>query len=158
QTTGFAAGDLVVFTTNTGTNLAPGTSVPVAQYAACVAQIASPGGIAGTTITLSTAAPWGKAGQPQCDSTSIPINNSTMMYKFVAHAYRIDPTATRAALGALQQSTNGGLLGTSDSWTDLAYGFTDIQTALRMYDGDATDQDNDSDAARDWYSGAGQSS
>src|SRR5262249_25087747 len=77
----------------------------------------------------------------------------------VAHGYRID--TTRPALGPLQWSITGGLTGTAeDAWTDLAYGFTDIQTALQAfdqsYDGtDSTDPDND--PSRDWYSGDEQS-
>ena len=67
------------------------------------------------------------------------------------------PDPARAAIGALQGSLiSGGLLPTAaDTWTDLAYGFTDIQTALQVYDhvsdpSDTLDQDSDGD--REWYS------
>jgi hypothetical protein len=84
-----------------------------------------------------------------------------MVYKFVAHAYKIDTsTPTLAAQGPLMMSPTGGLIGNaSDSWTVLAYGFTDIQTALQVYDhtsapGDTADSDADGD--RDWFSDATQ--
>jgi hypothetical protein len=81
-----------------------------------------------------------------------------MLYKFVARAYRIDRSVpAKIPLGTLQQSQTGGLLGTaSDNWTDLAYGFTDLQVALQIYDNDATDTDGDGDPAREWYSSQAQ--
>jgi hypothetical protein len=89
------------------------------------------------------------------------LASPTMIYKFDARAYKIDTVnPTRAAQGPLQLSQTGGLIGTAaDNWTDLAYGFTDIQTALQVYDhtsapGDTADTDADGD--RDWFSGAAQ--
>jgi hypothetical protein len=74
-----------------------------------------------------------------------------MMYRFVAHAYRIDPT------GVLQRGETGGLLGNDEVWTPLALGFSDLQTAVRMYDPtSATDLDNDTDPNRNWFSSAAQ--
>jgi hypothetical protein len=83
-----------------------------------------------------------------------------MIYLFAARGYRVDTSnATRAAIGPLQQSLNGGLLGVADTWVDLAYGFTDLQTSLQAYHGPATlvpppgdTLDLDTDPLRDWYS------
>jgi prepilin-type N-terminal cleavage/methylation domain-containing protein len=155
QTIGFAVGDLVVMsrvaTTTAGVNP---VDANLATYDACVLKLtgvsASP-----AQLTFDTAPPWGRAGEDHCTPTL--LSSPTMIYKFVAHAYRIDTsTAARAALGPLQLSPTGGLIGTAaDNWTELAYGFTDIQTALQVYDkashpGDTADLDADPD--RDWYS------
>jgi prepilin-type N-terminal cleavage/methylation domain-containing protein len=154
-TTGFAVTDLVVLarvdTTTGGVNA--GVDANLATYEACVlrvtAVVASP-----ARLTFDTAAPWGRAGETHCTAA---LSSPTMIYKFVARAYRIDTsTAARAAVGPLQQSQTGGLIGTAaDNWNDLAYGFTDIQTALQVYDhnsapGDTADTDADGD--RDWFS------
>lgn len=160
QPVGFLPGSLVVLVNVDVSNPSPidvataGDPV-IAKYTACVVQIdPAAGSVAAAnpgTIRFSTAPPWGVAGLVHCPA----ITTNTMLYNFVARAYRIDTsTPARAALGPLQQSPTGGLLGTAaDNWTDLAYGFTDIQTALRMYEeGDATDADGDTDPRRDWYS------
>src|SRR5678816_184253 len=106
--------------------------------------------------------PWG--GTDHCPTVLIPSTSpswppdKTMVYKFVAHAYRIDTsTPARAALGPLQQSQTGGLLGDADVWNDLAYGFTDLQAAERIYRPSPppppnNDPDVDGDVKRDWYS------
>ena len=158
---GFVPGELVVLSTVdlTVENPVNPAGPHVATYDACVLQIVTPGGIAGSTVTFSTVPPWGVAGSAHCTS---PVKGKTMMYRFVAHAYRIDPDPARTAFGALQWSLTGGLIGTAaDGWTDLAYGFTDLQTALQIYDGDGLDTldpDLDPDTAGnvDWYSGAMQ--
>src|SRR4029079_755566 len=100
----------------------------------------------------------GRVGETHC---TMALSSPTMVYKFMARGYKIDTsTATRAALGPLQLSQTGGLIGTAaDNWTDLAYGFTDIQTAIQVYDhtsapGDTADTDADGD--RDWFSDATQ--
>ncbi len=145
---GFEVDDIVVVSTAdlTMTGLSPSDG-NIAKYSACVVRIAS----VGPTISFSTTAPWGVS---YCTGLPTP-SATTMIYKFVARGYKIDPA--RPALGALQQSLNGGLLGVDDTWNDLAYGFTDLQTALQAYDSgfDLNDSpDPDTDAFRDWYSGA----
>src|SRR5262249_4693059 len=52
-------------------------------------------------------------------------------------------------------SQTGGLLGVNESWAILAYGFSDIQTAVRLQD-NTVDLDGDGDVNRNWYSGANQ--
>lgn len=146
--TGFAAGDVVVLSTP-DTSSANGAiangDANIAQFTACVVQIAS---ISGPNLTLSTSAPWGIAGNTHC---SQPAANVTMVFALVAHAWRIDPD--RPDLGALQVDRTGGL-GAQPSYADEAYGVTDLQVATYFYDGDGTDTDDpDADPARDWHSG-----
>jgi prepilin-type N-terminal cleavage/methylation domain-containing protein len=165
--TGFAPDDLVLLSTpdlTAMTGLNPANDANIAKFTACVAQIATvvPGTAPAGKLRFATSAPWGKPGNTQC---AAPVSGTTMIYKFVARAYRIDTSsAARAAIGPLQQTTFGGLLdsipgGFADTWYDLAYGFTDLQTSLQVYDantfpGDTPDPDLD--GARDWYSGAMQ--
>jgi hypothetical protein len=149
---GFIAGERVVLSTITGSIAGLAGGAAIATYDACVVAIQS---IAGTNITLSTAAPWGRGDTSHCTKAT----TQTMVYKFVARAYRIDTsTVARAGQGPLQLSPTGALLqNAGDNWTDLALGFTDIQTAVRTYDTtDAADLDADGDATRDWYSGPDQ--
>jgi len=145
----FEAGDLVVLSDPIppDPDLDP---VPPQAYAACIAQIA---GIAGTTVTLDTAAPWGAAEQAHCDPVATQhagVGSDTMMYLLAARGYRIDPA--RKALGVLQRSLTAGV---EDDWEDLGIGFTDLQVATRWDEpGDLTDTDDpDDDVERDWYSG-----
>ena len=157
-TAGFAPNDLVVLTkvdTSTNTPIAgeAGIEANIATYDACVMQIA-PGAVAATTLTFSKLAPWGNATSNHCTLPTV----GTVIYKFVARGYRIDP---RGGIGALQQSMTGGLfnLDATDGWADVAYGFTDIQTALQVYDGDGIDTaDLDTDPLREWYSDGQQDS
>jgi prepilin-type N-terminal cleavage/methylation domain-containing protein len=149
----FAVGTLVVLATASTAQapLNPGSDPDVATYDTCVLRIAA---IAGPAVTFDTAAPWGAAPITHCTSVT---NNRTMMYPFVAHAYQINnATPAVAALGALQQSATGGLLGNAEVWSELAYGFSDIQTAVRVWDPVGTDVDNDADPLRNWYSGGNQ--
>ena len=150
----FAVGDLVVLATASTSQapLNPGTDPDVATYDSCVLRVA---GVAGATITFDTAAPWGAVPMAHC---STPVANRTMVYRFVANAYRINVTTpAAAAFGALEQSPVGGLLGgNADKWTPLAYGFADIQTAVRVYDPLGAELDGDGDPQRNWYSGANQ--
>lgn len=146
--TGFAANELVVLSTadlTTATNpVSPTTDPKLTTFDACVVQIEQ---ISGTQVQFSQAAPWGRANNDHCINA---LANTTMMYKFVARYWRIDPVDL--ARGALQLADNGNLIA-SDTWKDQAYGFTDLQIATYFYDGDATDTlDPDSDAARDWVS------
>jgi len=170
STLGFADQDLVVLSTEDipamANPISPGDA-NIATYDACVLQIVKGGVSAGSpgTLTFSLLPPWGVDGSTHC---KLPVawppppsatTLATMVYKFVAHAYRIDPDPARAAIGPLQGSliSGGLLLSAADNWTDLAYGFTDIQTALQVFDGDGNDTaDLDPDGDREWYSGAMQ--
>lgn len=153
-TSPFQIGDVVVLTTSsTATNPLPGTNPDIATYDACVLRVANvtPGSL---QYTFETALPWGSAGESHC-TTVIP--NRTMMYRFVAHAYRIDTTAPK--IGVLERSTTGNLT-SSEVWEELAYGFSDLQTAVRIYDpaAGATDLDGDGDLHYNWYSSVNQDS
>jgi prepilin-type N-terminal cleavage/methylation domain-containing protein len=160
---GFTPAMLVVLTTpSTAANPLspppPATPLPdIATYDTCVLRIAAID-TPNKQVTFDAVAPWGSALEDHC-TTRIP--GRTMMYAFVAHAYRIDPTVARLPLGVLQQSQNGGLLsslpGNLETWNDLAYGFSDLQTAVRLYEPPpATDLDHDGDVNRNWYSSAEQ--
>jgi prepilin-type N-terminal cleavage/methylation domain-containing protein len=155
---GFAVNDLVVVTTADMTTLGlnPATDGNIAKYAACVLKVQSK---TLTTVTFFTTPPYGSVNEVHCAGLPVP-SATTMIYKFVAHGYRIDTTtAGNAALGPLQLSQNGGLLLGADTWTTLAFGFTDIQTSLQVFHsatalmpppGDTLDPDTD--PLRDWYS------
>lgn len=132
----------------------------ITEYDACVVQLLS---VAGNQLRFSTALPWGSAGEGHCagpggGTAVVPAANQTMVFNFVAHAYRIDTsTPARAALGPLQMSPTGALLPVTTDWLDLAYGFTDIQLATRFYEaGSVLDPDNDGDPQRNWYSSTSQ--
>jgi prepilin-type N-terminal cleavage/methylation domain-containing protein len=162
--TGFAPPMLVVLTTpSTAANplsTPPGNPLAdIATYDVCVLKIAAVD-VANRLVTFDAAAPWGSPTEDHCTT---PTLSHTRMYGFVAHAYRIDPTVARLPLGALQRSVTGGLLstlpGNLEMWRDLAYGFSDIQTAVRIYDPKSTvdlDNDNDHDVNRNWFSSAAQ--
>jgi hypothetical protein len=159
--TSFIPGDLVVAvnvdTTDGAPRAAPANDPIIARYYACVLKIDPAAGSVATTapgdIRFVAALPWGRPGMGHCPGFS---PGTTMIYRLVARGYRIDTsTPARAALGPLQQSQTGGLTDSAeDNWTDLAYGFTDLQTALQVVDLNDTDgdADGDGDAARDWYS------
>jgi prepilin-type N-terminal cleavage/methylation domain-containing protein len=160
QATGFALGDLVVLskvdTTTTGINAGEAN---IATYEACLLRITAVQ-LSPAQMTFDINAPWGRPTENHCNAAPAA---GMMIYKFVARAYRIDTsTPAQAALGPLQLSPFGGLTGTAaDAWTPLAYGFTDIQTALQLYDkfepGGGTDTaDPDVDPDREWYSGNDQ--
>ncbi|MDB4959440.1 MAG: hypothetical protein JWO36_7009 [Myxococcales bacterium] len=150
--TGFAANDLVVLTTPDTTSfsnpISPTTDARIAKFDACVVQIQS---INVNAITFFVSGNWGRALNDHCANASAGV---TMMYPFVAHAWRID--TTRAGQGVLQMEPTGNLVTAAALWQDEAYGFTDLQTSTYFYDADATDQDGDGDATRDWYSAAAQ--
>jgi prepilin-type N-terminal cleavage/methylation domain-containing protein len=146
----FTANDLVVLTTvSTAANPLSTPSNPLsdlATYDTCVLKLATVT-LAPPQVTFDATAPWGTTFTHCTNIVSL----RTMMYHFVAHAYRIDPT------GALQRGETGGLLGNNESWTALALGFSDIQTAVRIYDPNATiDLDSDTDIHRNWYSSTAQ--
>lgn len=127
----------------------------VSYYFACVVQIA---GISGNTITFSTAAPWGSSTNTQCYKPRDMVKANgypAMLYRFVARAYRIDPT--RKDLSVFQQSPSGALV--ANDWTDLGLGFTNFQIASRWYysgTGYADNADTDTDGYRNWYSSTNQ--
>ena len=151
----FTVGEVVVLSLADTSSFANPLSIDdakIAKFAACVVQIASISGTAPATITFSTAAPWGQVGNGHCPN-AVPYG--TMMYKFVAHAWRID--TSRPDLAPLQMSTTGNLVSPNVSFTDQAYGFTDIQTSTYFYDGNGLDTaDPDTDGDRDWYSSTDQ--
>lgn len=145
---GFAAEQLVVLSTadlTTATNpVAPTTDAKLTTFDACVVQIQQ---ISGNSVTFTQAPPWGRPSNDHCINA---LANTTMMYKFVAQYWRIDPT--REAEGVLQLADHGNLV-TPETWSDQAYGFTDLQIATYFYDNDGTDTlDPDDDGARDWVS------
>jgi len=149
---GFTAGDVVLLSTpdtQTLSNpIAPTSDAKITKFDACVVQIAS---ISTNTVTFQTTGSWGMANNTHCANTT---SGATMMYKFVAHDWRLDPTTSRLALGVLQMSPTGNLVAAND-FGDMAYGFTDLQAATYFYDKDydaADTLDPDSDGARDWYS------
>lgn len=148
---GFAVGDVVVLSTpDTATVANPldEADANIAQFTACVLKIS---GISASTLSFDTSPPWGASGNTHCSS---PMANSTMVYKFVAHSWRIDPD--RPELGALQLDDTGAL-GATPEFRDQAYGVTDLQVATYFFDGDTTDTDDpDSDALRDWQSSGAQ--
>jgi prepilin-type N-terminal cleavage/methylation domain-containing protein len=148
---GFLPDDLVVLVKpdaiGGGSGIGPNDAL-IANYDACVLQVAT---ASSGQVTLATNGLWSNGIFNYCpDPASGP-----MLYKFVARAYRIDPS--QPGLGVLQQSPTGGLLGNAnDNWTPLAFGFTDLQAALQIYDGNAADLDGDGLVDREWYSGDAQ--
>ncbi len=142
---GFAADDLVVLSTVTmADGLNPGFDAKLATYRACVLKIQ---GVSGNTVSLVTALPWGLPAQGHCD---VPDASQTMLYKFVARAYRIDPA--RPAEGVLQLSRTGNLDAAATQFEDVGFDFTDLQVAGYFYDNLVDTGDPDSDPKRNWYS------
>lgn len=160
---GFKANDLVVLSTpNTSTTnvLAPGVDANVTTFDACVVQISS---IVGTTVAFAQTGSWGLPLNTHCDGGSVfspQANtgaNGTMMYKLVAHAYRINTTTASPADGQLEMSPTGNLVPGLNDWTVLGFGFTDLQVATDFFDNDAVDTpDPDADPKRDWWSNGQQ--
>ncbi|HWU91037.1 MAG TPA: prepilin-type N-terminal cleavage/methylation domain-containing protein [Kofleriaceae bacterium] len=150
-TAGFEVGDVVVSSTAStiSSPYAAAGDANIATFQACVLQVVDKGP---TRLAFASSGLWGSPSNSHCP---LPVKGTTMYYKLVAHAWRIDPT--RRALGVLQLSPTGDLVGGND-WQDQAYGFTDIQVATRFYEpGDLTDtRDPDSDPERDWYSDSAQ--
>jgi len=96
------------------------------------------------------------AGLSYGPGTTFQQVNLLAMPTFFYRTYRIHPTDAR---GRLQICLlNPATACTNDTnpatdWTDLALGFVDLQIALRVYDGDGTDQDGDGQNGYDWFSG-----
>lgn len=126
-------------------------------FTACVAQVdAVAGGVPGT-LTLNQAGVYGTATFDNCDGIRPHIGvaeYTTMVYRFRARAYRIDPS--RRDLAVLQVSRSGAINPTD--WEDLGVGFTDLQVASRWFEegNDTAENDGDADPVRDWYSGETQ--
>jgi prepilin-type N-terminal cleavage/methylation domain-containing protein len=163
---GFVANQIVVVTTPDFTT-ANGSSANLTKYEACLLQVQSFTAGPPAKLTFSLVPPYGRPNQDHCAGVTF---GSTMVYKFAARGYRIEPQVmnpgpSRPEQGPLQLSDTGGMFGdeAKDRWADLAFGFTDIQTALRVYDGDpaniglgSTDFDSDGDATKEWLSGGQQ--
>lgn len=147
---GFTNDEVVVLSTaDTATTANPlsASDAKIATFSSCVVQINT---VSGGVVTFKTSGTWGNPGNTHCLSVGV----HTMMYKFSAKAYRLDPTVGRLADGVLQMSPSGGLV--ASDWQDLGFGFTDLQIATYFFEeGDAVDSaDPDSDPLRDWASGA----
>lgn len=164
----FEVGDLAVLVnpqlvanTSGGANAAE-----IATFEACIVEV--------TTITVgapseihfdSAGAPYNSDTNPHCgpgtnfDGTpadgvmDLTTDGETMMYRFVARSYRIDPNRKDASV--FQMSPSGELI--ADDWIDMGIGFTDFQIASRYFEeGNLDDFDGDLDLERDWYSSDNQ--
>jgi prepilin-type N-terminal cleavage/methylation domain-containing protein len=146
--TGFEEGMVVVMSTPDLIDGLIGDG-KLAIYDACVVQIS---GISTSppSFEMAQSAPWGGTGLAHCSS---PVAARTMIYRFVARTYRIDPDPARAALGVLQLSKTG-VLNSAAAFEDIGMNFTDLQLAAYFFEpGDLTDTlDPDTDPQRDWYS------
>ncbi|MEM9488977.1 MAG: prepilin-type N-terminal cleavage/methylation domain-containing protein [Myxococcota bacterium] len=175
----FQVGDLALVVRSPTTvvndsDWATDASVPAAklvQYRACVVEIT---GIAGTTFDFASGSSnYNDSSNSHCDPDdgSMIIDTDSMIYRFVARAYRIDPTPANRELGLLLVSPHGEMMGavvTDPADYDLlGYGFTNLQFAVRAWhptdpgDGDADEENDgtlpdydDNDPLRDWYSGS----
>lgn len=156
----FVIGELaVIVNTDTGslnvTTASGSNGRVVSLFRACVVRVTSAG--ASSVVSIDTANPWGNANNSHCDEVRTKHNDTgatnlqTMIYRFRARGYRIDPA--RAALGVLQLSPSGGLV--ANDWQDLGVGFTDLQVAARFFrDTSLLDPDADGRVQYNWYSGA----
>jgi prepilin-type N-terminal cleavage/methylation domain-containing protein len=139
---GFAVGDAVLFVStdaNSPTNPTLGTG--------CVLQITA---IDEATKTLSHAPGTGVNLAGNCQCSEVPTGDLTelLVTRVNLRAYRIKPGDVS---GVLQMSPTAGI---EDDWVDMAVGIVDLQLALRVQlTGDATDEDGDGNAERDWLSG-----
>jgi prepilin-type N-terminal cleavage/methylation domain-containing protein len=122
----------------------------------CVLEITNVQPNAGGTGHLQhhPAAPWNDNQNHQCDNISANWSDgNTVFTKFTIKTYRIAPPGYAGyQRGILQVNATGGVDPTA--WQDLAYGFTDMQIAMRVYDPAGIDLDGDGDPLRNWYSGA----
>lgn len=147
------AGDLVVLSTPDTVSMRSPISeddANIALFTSCVVRIAA---VAGNQLVFETGGDWGNPTNEHC---ATPIPGVTMVYKFVAHYWRIDPD--RPALGALQLDRTGNLT-PNPSFEDQAYGITDLQVATYFYDRDLDTSDTDdpdTDGDRDWMSSTEQ--
>ncbi len=154
----FVLGDVVVLTNPRFVAASVSGAADLVDYDACVVQITSivPG--TPTRIDFASNGAYNAALNPQCatveaSTTTEGAASETVMYRFHARSYRIDPT--RKIESVLQMSPSGELA--TNDWVDLGFGFTDLQIASRFSEsGDLADLDGDGDAAHDWYSAEAQ--
>lgn len=147
----FVNGELVLLvnTSTVGTDVA-GVSRVIPKFEACLVRIALVG--SNTAISLSQSPPWGVNNNDHCTDVASAhgSNEQTMLYRFRARGYRIDPT--RSALGVLQLSSSGGLV--ANDWQDMGIGFADLQIAARMFvETGWSDLDADGNSQYNWISG-----
>ncbi len=142
STSCFADGD-IAFATRVG---------PPLRGQGCVLQITNVQPAAGH-LQHHPLAPWNDNQNHQCDNISGPwTDGNTVFTKFVMRSYRIAPVGWPGyQRGILQMNPTGA--GDPTAWQDLAYGFVDMQVALRVYDPAGTDVDGDGDPLRNWFSG-----
>ncbi len=165
SSTGFAAGDLVVLSTADTTSfsnpIAPLTDAKITKFDACVVMIQT---VSATTVTFSQTGAWGNTNNTHCNNTTA---NTTMMYEFVGHYWRIDtapPAPDTTTSGLLELSIAAGATSTANLnpglnvWNKEGYDFTDIQVATQFWDNDLIDEDGilPVDATRDWWSSTQQ--
>lgn len=156
----FEVGDVVVMV-NSAIATPVGGAAGIITYDACVVRVTGIDEGDPDRLHFATGGsggPYNMANNPQCATVATSTFNEapqpdTVVYRFVARSYRIDPE--RKELGVLQGSPSGEL--EEDDWMDLALGVTTIQVSSRYAeDGDAVDLDDDGDPTLDWYSGDGQ--
>ena len=156
----FKVGDIAVMVNPTLVVANPPTAgnSMLVNTVACVVQISSILPVP-PTLNFSVNAPYGNASNPQCAPVRVADHaegaaTDTMIYRFAAFSYRIDPT--RPTLGVLQVSPSGGIV--ANDFQDLAVGFTDMQIASRYWgiNIDPTNLDHDNDPNRIWYSSKDQ--
>ena len=153
----FAVGDVVVLV-NPSFTIPVGGGAAIANFQACVVEITSLSSSAPAVVGFTNTGLYNSASNPHCievanDTASEGAASETMLYRFVARSYRIDPA--RKDVGVLQLSPSGELL--ANDWVDLGVGVVDLQIASRYAEeADVNDVDGDGNAARDWYSGEAQ--
>jgi len=151
----FVAGDVVVLA-NPQSGIDPKTNNHIIIHHACIVQISQVDPFSGNLTFAPNGGPYNKANNPQCatlvaDSAATPTQ--TVVARFMAPAYRIDPTRLEA--GVLQRSPSGEFV--PNDWEDLGIGFVNLQIASRYFEsGDVNDRDNDGNAEIDWYSSEAQ--
>lgn len=152
----FSNGELAMLVnTSTTAVMVAGVSRVIPKFESCLVQIGLVG--SNTSISLSQTLPFGAPSNYHCAdvATAHENNKQTMLYRFRARGYRIDPT--RSALGVLQLSPSGGLV--ANDWQDMGIGFADLQIAARMFrDPGLGDVDGDGDSQYNWYSAAAMAS
>ena len=156
----FQVGDLAVLV-NPRLVVNPLGGANIATFEACVVQLTAV--VVGVPNELhfdNSGAPYNDATNLQCGNPGVDgvraahgVEPDTMIYRFVARSYRIDPARKESSV--FQMSPSGELI--ADDWVDLGIGFTDFQVASRYYEeGDLEDEDGDGDLEREWYSSDNQ--
>jgi hypothetical protein len=141
-----------------------GNNMPTpARYFACMVRISALGPGPNQLMFLDDPIdPFNTAANEHCHITSATqqpaMAEGAQVFRIVAHAYRIDTTATRESVGALEISRTGGLTaGQGEDWSVVGIGFVDLQISQRRVEAvsDNQDPDGDGNARADWYSSAG---